>query len=446
MTFRAHIPLDQLGYELDFVSKMKTFKKTLKLSGLLIGLSSVVGADHQSNALHSGMYGDCWQYRYPWRVTVCECSGNTDGQLYGDRIYKQGSNPCSAAAHSGLLDPEGNGTIAIEPHTGLQEYRSSERNGIRSSEATGGPAYEIRPVTTEEDVERERQRSAAEVVDSASIPELVGLWKEGDDKYFFTGSKLINLEALRGVQAFRHPRANSTTWRVFEPGTVVMRVSSGTADHFVGYWLFEDRFWGRVEGKVVFPSRFIHINEFSADGRFRRRAASLHRDDSLSVDDALRQYAKAFANSGISPTETPHSSDELAEPQFPTHSLSELFFSALDSNLATLTSWFLSLSNSRLQIGPAADALVVSNEFAEAAEDFAKGVEHIDEFLNEGLDTLYGGPKVLDQSEYNYLENYVWRRMASEIGTNPWGGFGLNASQFRQVMIENLDTRGLKGW
>ncbi len=273
--------------------------KSLAFGAILICCVSTANAQHGPNALQSGAYDWCGNYSHPWRVTVCECSGSTDGRLYGDGIYKMGSNPCKAAAHSGLLDIDGNGTIAVEPHADLSAFPASERNGIRSREARGGPAFVIRPVRTEQDVERERHRSAEEIPRPTNIAELAGFWKAGNLKYYFTGSELINLQKVDGVRAFRHPRASTATWRVFPPGTVLMKVTSGTEEHFVGYWLFEDRFWGRVEGEMISPSRFIDIDEVSEDGRMRRGAISLHRDDSLTVDEAMNQYPLAFANAHI---------------------------------------------------------------------------------------------------------------------------------------------------
>ncbi|WP_256368759.1 LCCL domain-containing protein [Ruegeria sp. HKCCD6228] len=419
---------------------------SIRASVILGCTATSASAQQGSNALQSGTYDWCGNYSHPWRVTVCECSGSTDGRLYGDGIYKRGSNPCKAAAHSGLLDAEGKGTIAVEPHTGLSAFPASERNGIRSREARGGPAFVIRPVRTEQDVESERHRSAAKISGSANIAELAGFWKEGNFRYYFTGSTLINLQEVDGVRAFRHPRANTATWRVFPPGTALMQVTGGTEEHFVGYWLFEDLFWGRVEGEMISPSHFIDIDEVSEDGRMRRGAISLHRDNSLTFGEALNQYPEAFANAGIVDTTASSSSVFKTKPDDPADSPSEAFFSVLESNWTTLASWFLSFTNSPAQIGTATDALAIGNEFADAAEQFANSAKYLDQIIDEGFDTLHGGPVVLDQREFSLLENYVQRRLASKYGANPWAGFGLNASQFRRMIIENLDARGLKGW
>ncbi len=49
-------------------------------------------------------------------------------------------------------------------------------------------------------------------------------------------------------------------------GTVIMQVTGSTAGGFLGRWLFRDRFWGPVKGRLVVKDRSIWVSPVDAGG------------------------------------------------------------------------------------------------------------------------------------------------------------------------------------
>ena len=194
----------------------------------------------------------CWLHSKPWRITLCKCDGENLGIiLRGDGIYKQESSPCKAAVHAGVLGAGEEGIIAIEPHPGFESYMGSFRNDIKSHDGPGGPGYVVRPVQSNMDVEAEITRSAGFPRDGELLLELSGVWAKASGRYYFDGSRLIALTPVAGVDRARKGGYDPAPLRIFPAGTVVFYLSNGTSEKFVGHWLFENRFWGRVEGRLV---------------------------------------------------------------------------------------------------------------------------------------------------------------------------------------------------
>ncbi|WP_209508279.1 LCCL domain-containing protein [Ruegeria sp. HKCCSP335] len=263
---------------------------------------------------------DCWPYSKPWRITICNCSGSYGPRLSGDGIYKQGSDPCKAAFYQGLLDAGGNGTIAVEPVAGLSTYPEGFRNGVRSSKASGGPGYVVRPIVSLADIFAEQARSANFSKGNSFLDEFVGVWSSGADLYYFDGQKLIALTDVRGVEReiLRGPAPSPK--RTYPAGTTVMHVSDRVSDGFIGHWLFENQIWGRVRAELIHVG-YLYVRPQGEWGAHGGLGISLFFESNTRVEslstiypDAFQLYTPLSANdNSLAPDETTFPSSRTAE-------------------------------------------------------------------------------------------------------------------------------------
>ena len=56
---------------------------------------------------------------------------------WGTKIYTANSGICSAAVHSGMVDPESGGEITIKLIAGKKFYTGSNKNNVKSKDHTG---------------------------------------------------------------------------------------------------------------------------------------------------------------------------------------------------------------------------------------------------------------------------------------------------------------------
>jgi len=217
------------------------------LSEQSLALGSLGPCSDDSAALDLDEFPACWYNRNPWRITLCHCRQDTLSlQLYGDGIYRQGSSPCTAATHAGLLPAGGSGILALEPDPGLSHYPGVTRNGVDSRSSRGGAGFTLRRIRSQSDIEAERVRSAAMSQGHAAWPKMAGPWRSSTGLYHFDGSALIAIDPVVGEPA-AFPRIDRYKFRPYPAGTVVMRLTRKTEGGFEGQWLFRDRIWGPVE-------------------------------------------------------------------------------------------------------------------------------------------------------------------------------------------------------
>ncbi len=218
--------------------------------------------------LHPDYIDSCFLSRMPWRVSICKCEPNSRslGWVVGDTIYKQGSDPCKAAIHNGTIQRDLGGVIAVKPNIGSSIYEGTAKNGVRTHSSVGGPGYTVSLISSVTDLDRIREESANQVGPLAYFPNLIGVWSDGEDDYYFDGSRMIALSSVRG----RVGQINTNKegyLGTFPPGAILFRASEKISKGILGHWLFEDQIWGNVVAEIVIEDEFMNLVKIDQSGR-----------------------------------------------------------------------------------------------------------------------------------------------------------------------------------